>query len=169
MALQRLQVTDFRCLQNVSVDLDSAISRLISGANGSGKTSLLEAIYVLGRGRSFRTRAVEHLIRRGADRFVVFGEAIRGDRVVPIGVEGRSGRVGTGIRAKIDGMQARSVAELSENLPVQIIDPEVHQLIEGGSGTPSPVLGLGGVPRGTRIYRPLATLPPSVACNEMQH
>ncbi len=131
MALQRLQVTDFRCLQNVIVDLDSRFT-LISGANGSGKTSLLEATYVLSRGRSFRTRVVEHLIRRGTDRFVVFGESIRGERIVPIGVEGRSGRAGTGIRAKIDGLQARSVAQLSENLPVQIIDPEVHQLIEGG-------------------------------------
>ena len=47
---------------------------LISGPNASGKTSLLEAIYVLGRGRSFRTRRLEHLIRRGTERFVVFGE-----------------------------------------------------------------------------------------------
>ena len=47
---------------------------LISGPNASGKTSLLEAIYVLGRGRSFRTRRLERLIRHGADRFVVFGE-----------------------------------------------------------------------------------------------
>lgn len=131
MSLQRLQVTDFRCLQNVAVDLDSRFT-LISGANGSGKTSLLEAIYVLSRGRSFRTRAVEHLIRRGADQFVVFGEAIRGNRLIPVGIEGRSDRLRSGIRAKIDGVQARSVAELSETLPVQIIDPEVHQLIEGG-------------------------------------
>jgi recombinational DNA repair ATPase RecF len=73
MALGRLQVTDLRCLQTVEVDLDPRFT-LISGPNASGKTSLLEAIYVLGRGRSFRTRRLDHLIRRGATRFVVFGE-----------------------------------------------------------------------------------------------
>jgi len=76
VTLCRLQVTDFRCLQSVAIDLDARFT-LISGANASGKTSLLEAIYVLGRGRSFRTRRLEHLIRLGRERFVVFGEVDR--------------------------------------------------------------------------------------------
>ena len=49
MSLRRVQVTDFRCLQSVVLDLDPRFT-LISGPNASGKTSLLEAIYVLGRG-----------------------------------------------------------------------------------------------------------------------
>jgi DNA replication and repair protein RecF len=64
VTLRRVQVTDFRCLQSAALDLDPRFT-LISGANASGKTSLLEAIYVLGRGRSFRTRRLEHLIRLG--------------------------------------------------------------------------------------------------------
>ena len=64
MALSRVQVTDFRCLHSVVLDLDPKFT-LISGPNASGKTSLLEAMYVLGRGRSFRTRRLEHLIRHG--------------------------------------------------------------------------------------------------------
>ena len=78
MPLRRVQVTDFRCLQSADLDLDPQFT-LISGPNASGKTSLLEAIYVLGRGRSFRTRRLEHLIRRGASSFVVFGEVDAGD------------------------------------------------------------------------------------------
>ena len=72
MSLSRVQVTDFRCLQSATLELDPRFT-LISGANASGKTSLLEAIYVLGRGRSFRTRRLEHLIRHGTQRFIVFG------------------------------------------------------------------------------------------------
>ena len=87
MALRRLQVTEFRCLQGADLQLDSRFT-LISGANASGKTSLLEAVYVLGRGRSFRTRRLEHLIRRGSPRFIVFGEVQGGAGVVPLGVEG---------------------------------------------------------------------------------
>jgi len=127
LSLCRVQVTDFRCLQSAALDLDSRFT-LISGPNASGKTSLLEAIYVLGRGRSFRTRRLEHLIRQGRERFVVFGEVDAFDRRVAIGVEGSA----TGVRAKLGGARANSLAELAPLLPVQIIDPEIHRLIEEG-------------------------------------
>jgi DNA replication and repair protein RecF len=122
-----VQVTDFRCLQSVVLDLDSQFT-LISGANASGKTSLLEAIYVLGRGRSFRTRRLEHVVRHGAAQFVVYGEIETTDRRVRLGVEGSV----AGVRARIAGASAASLAELALMLPVQIIDPEVHHLIEEG-------------------------------------
>ena len=127
MALSRLQVTDFRCLQSAELHPDPHFT-LISGPNASGKTSLLEAIYVLGRGRSFRTRRLENLIRHGAERFVVFGEADTSTRRVPMGVQGSR----SGIRGQIDGDKPSSLAELALFLPVQIIDPEVHHLIDEG-------------------------------------
>jgi DNA replication and repair protein RecF len=127
VSLRRVQVTDFRCLQSADLDLDPRFT-LISGANASGKTSLLEAIYVLGRGRSFRTRRLEHLIKEGAEQFVVFGEVESRDRRTPLGVEGSA----SGIRARISGTKASSLAELAISLPVQIIDPEIHHLIEEG-------------------------------------
>src|SRR5271154_3915489 len=104
LSLSRLQVTDFRCLQSAVLDLDPRFT-LISGANASGKTSLLEAIYVLGRGRSFRTRRLEHLIRHGAESFVVFGEVQTPDRLIPMGVEGTL----NGVRAKLAGVRTSSL------------------------------------------------------------
>ncbi len=127
MPLRRVQVTDFRCLQSAALDLDPRFT-LISGPNASGKTSLLEAIYVLGRGRSFRTRRLEHLIRHGSEQFVVFGEIESADRRIPVGVEGSA----SGVHARIGGAKALSLAELAVALPVQIIDPEIHRLIEEG-------------------------------------
>lgn len=129
MALGRLQVTDFRCLQAAELDLDPHFT-LISGPNASGKTSLLEAIYVLGRGRSFRTRRLEHLIRRESQGFVVFGEVQTPERRITLGVEG----LPNGVRGRINGLPLSSLAELALSLPVQIIDPEVHKLIEEGPG-----------------------------------
>jgi DNA replication and repair protein RecF len=127
VSLRRVQVTDFRCLQSAALDLDPRFT-LISGPNASGKTSLLEALYVLGRGRSFRTRRLEHLIRHGAEQFLVFGEVETPDRRIPMGVEGTT----AGVRAKVAGAKTSSLAELALMLPVQIIDPEVHHLIEEG-------------------------------------
>ena len=127
MTLRRMQVTDLRCLHRAELDLDPQFT-LISGPNASGKTSLLEAIYVLGRGRSFRTRRLEQLIRTGTERFVIFGEAEVAARRVGMGVEGAA----AGVRAKLAGERVSSLAELAAALPVQIIDPEVHRLIEEG-------------------------------------
>src|SRR5258707_2627230 len=152
-----MQVTDFRCLQSAALDLDPRFT-LISGPNASGKTSLLEAIYVLGRGRSFRTRRLEHLIRHGTEQFVVFGEIETTDRQIPVGVEGSA----SGIRARIGGAKAASLAELAVALPVQIIDPEIHRLIEEGPSRPRRVLDLGGFYPGTTLVCPWQRYPPAL-------
>jgi DNA replication and repair protein RecF len=127
MTLRRMQVTDFRCLHQADLPFDPQFT-LISGPNASGKTSLLEAIYVLGRGRSFRTRHLDHLIRSGTERMIVFGEVEIGQRRTTLGVEGAP----AGIRAQLGGERVSSLAELALALPVQIIDPEIHRLIEEG-------------------------------------
>ena len=127
MPLRRVQVTDFRCLASATLELDARLT-LIIGPNASGKTSLLEALYVLGRGRSFRTRRLEHLIRRGRERFVVYGETEVEDRRIGLGIEGS----GEGMRAQVSGERVASLAELALLFPVQIIDPEIHRLIEEG-------------------------------------
>jgi DNA replication and repair protein RecF len=137
MSLAGLEVDDLRCLQRSELNLHPRVN-LIVGANGSGKTSLLEAIYLLGRGRSFRTRHTERLIRLGAERLNVLGRleggssddfgGIGGARVVGVGCERSSGAV----QARIDRRDAESLAELSTTLPVQVLDPGIHRLVEEG-------------------------------------
>ena len=72
MTLTYFKCTDFRCL--ASAELAPAERyNLVYGPNASGKTSLLEAIAYLGRGKSFRNAPTERLIRHGAAEFVLFG------------------------------------------------------------------------------------------------
>ncbi len=127
MTLRRMRASEFRCLHSAELTFDPQFT-LIHGPNASGKTSLLESIYVLGRGRSFRTRRLDKLIRSGSDRFTLYGEVDVGDRRTGLGVEGSA----QGMRAKMGGDRVSSLAELAALLPVQIIDPEVHGLIEDG-------------------------------------
>lgn len=129
MALISLQVEQFRCLEKAGLSFDPHYN-LFVGPNASGKTSLLEALFFLGRGRSFRTRRLERLIRTGQPEFMLVGRVARGTRETVLGVRGT--RRATEIR--VGGAPANSAAELAEHFPPQIIDPEVHKLLEEGPG-----------------------------------
>lgn len=129
MALTWLRVEQFRCLEEVELDLDPSLN-LFVGPNASGKTSLLEALFVLGRGRSFRTRKLEALVRQGEKSFLVVGRSAGREGVTTLGVRG--GRGGTEVR--VGGRAAQSAAELAEHFPPQVIDPEIHKLLEEGPG-----------------------------------
>jgi DNA replication and repair protein RecF len=129
MSLGTLSIQNLRCLHQADLALHAG-RNLIVGANGSGKTSLLEAIFLLGRGRSFRTRNSERLITHGESRLVVFGRTLPPEEPglpIALGIQVTRGEVTV---AKIQGEFAPSLANLSEVLPVQVIDPGVHKLVE---------------------------------------
>ena len=72
--MRRFTASNFRCVENAELNLGSGFN-LIYGANASGKTTLLEAMAYLGRGKSFRGASTSDLIRHGHQEFVLFGEA----------------------------------------------------------------------------------------------
>ncbi len=129
MALAELSVDNVRCLEHVELTLHPH-HNLIWGGNGSGKTSLLEALFLLGRGRSFRTRNSERLIRYGQSQLVVFGRtAATSPRALGVQV---SRNDSTRTQGRISGAPVASLTELSQAFPVQVIDPGIHQLVEEG-------------------------------------
>jgi DNA replication and repair protein RecF len=131
MALAYLLAENLRCWRRLEIELSPELN-LVWGANGAGKSSLLEAAFLLGRGRSFRTHTTERVIAHGAERLIVFG------RVAGIRASSAEHQIGvevsrtTGTRARIDGRNAESLAELPTALPVQALDPDIHKLIEQG-------------------------------------
>jgi DNA replication and repair protein RecF len=128
MTLESLTAEDFRCVERAGLALHSRCN-LITGKNASGKTTLLEAIYVLGRGRSFRTAQTETLIRASQSSFQLVGRVHGQDGSGrPLGMRFQS----SGMEVRYSGKALGSLAELASVFPVQAIDPEVHRLIEGG-------------------------------------
>lgn len=113
-----------RCLNNVDIELHARRNR-ICGENGAGKTSLLEGTFLLGRGRSFRSRQTGRLVQRGREGLSVYGETTAADR---IGVSFAGGA----LQCRINGEPAQGLAELSRALLVHVIDPSSHTLVEGG-------------------------------------
>ena len=129
----KIAAADFRNFRNIErlALVPGRDINLISGSNGAGKTSLLEALFVAGRGQSFRHREVRPLVRDGSKSALILIDTIdeegRGRR---IGVEqGRSGR-----RVRIDGKESSRRSEQAQALPLQLITPLSHELIERGPG-----------------------------------
>ena len=129
MPLGTFRAERFRCLTAIDLELDPK-ANLFIGPNASGKTSLLEAAFFLSRGRSFRSRRREALIAHGSDAFLLAAQAVSGPASVPLGV--RASRSNTEWR--VGGAPASGIADLAEQFPAQVIDPEVHKLLEEGPG-----------------------------------
>ena len=125
--IRRFKVSDFRCIETAELTFSPDFN-LIYGPNASGKTSLLEALAYLGRGKSFRGASTGNLVRHGASEFVLFGETELDGLGRRLGV--RNSR--EGLEVRIDGSGEGGVAALVEALPLQVIDPEVHSLVAGG-------------------------------------
>ncbi len=122
--IQRLMVDRFRNLEAVDLMLSPSFN-IFSGINGSGKTSLLEAIHVLSVGRSFRTHKVDPLVKHEQKDFLVFAD---------LGEQGRIGllksRAGKK-ELKFDGEQQGNWQSVAAALPLQVLNTESFQLLEG--------------------------------------
>lgn len=130
MWIERLNIEQLRLFERVELELGPGLNLLI-GANGAGKTSVLEAVHILASGRSFRGGIRDGLIRRGESALRVYAE-------VHPDVERPVRRLGMqrGIRdwtARIDGQPATLLSDLYRELAVVCFEPGSHALIAGGS------------------------------------
>lgn len=131
MALSRLLIRDFRNIESADLALAPDFNFLV-GANGSGKTSVLEAIYTLGHGRAFRSALIGRVIRHEQPEFTLHGRidgSTADDRQCSVGLS--KSRRGDS-RVRIDGSDGHKIAELAQLLPMQLITPEGFTLLNGG-------------------------------------
>jgi len=128
--LSELSLFDFRNYRQVQIEAGNWVT-IITGPNGSGKTSLLEGIYFLGTGRSFRTSRLERLIANARHECVVQGSICVEGRMRRLGISrGREGI--TGLR--VDGQSVGVTSVLAALFPVQAFHPGTISLVEGSAG-----------------------------------
>ena len=72
MYLTQISYNNFRCLEDRKIEFDKNMN-IIYGKNGQGKTSLIESIYFLGTGKSFRTKKTKEIFRYNTNRVITFG------------------------------------------------------------------------------------------------
>lgn len=127
MRLQRLRIENLRLFGQVELAFAPRWN-LLTGENGSGKTSVLEAAYLLSHGRSFRTSVREALVRHGSDGYAVYGEIEDAAGVARVGIA----RAGRRLEARLDG-EGVAIGELMRHAAVLCFEPGSHELVAGPS------------------------------------
>jgi DNA replication and repair protein RecF len=125
LSLDRLTIQGLRNLQPTDLTPAEGVNWLY-GNNGAGKTSILEAIYLLGRGRSFRASQLGAVIQHGATELQVVVR--RREEQITLGIE----RSRDDWRGRIAGRDSRRISEFASALPLVLIEPDSHRLVDGG-------------------------------------
>lgn len=128
MLIQRLRLQAFRRFGAAEIALRPGFN-LLTGDNGSGKTSVLEALHLLAHGRSFRGRVRDGLIRQGESALSAYVEWEAGARMHRAGLR----HAGGGWEARLDGEDVRQLGQLCAALAVITFEPGSHALVDGSS------------------------------------
>ncbi|HIO93628.1 MAG TPA: DNA replication and repair protein RecF [Leucothrix mucor] len=126
MKLINITIENCRRIDKAVLELSPMIN-LIVGENGSGKTSIVEAFSILSSGRSFRTRRIVDVISKNKEKVLITSKLSSDDVTLQIGIEKSSAET----RIRINQIDIRSQAELSQYIPVTVIHPESIKLIVG--------------------------------------
>lgn len=129
MFLESLKIHSVRNLTPVDLQFSAGIN-LISGINGSGKTSFLEAISILSNGHSFRSRDIKKIIQYQSDHLVVSGIVHNQttDRSIPVGIQRGDKCVA---KVTVDSERQSKLSALTRCLPTLAIDSRSIEIIEG--------------------------------------
>lgn len=121
MPITRVEVQNIRRYREAEFEPD-ARANLIVGDNASGKTTILEALFLVGSGRSFRSASLDAVQTHGSEFLRV--------AVDQLGDEGRQqlgfARSGSTRRLLVNGVEQGSLSALAQRLPVQVISPDTH-------------------------------------------
>lgn len=137
MKISRLKVSNLRNLEQIDLHPHDRLN-IFYGVNGAGKTSILEAITVLSRGRSFRSNRAAELIGDAGGSLQVFAEfsvqssdGTTGSALFRQGIE----RSASGWKARLNGEDVDNLGDLATTLPVVVLEPNSHLLVSGSPDT----------------------------------
>lgn len=123
--ISQLQVINLRNLEQIKTILHGN-NNIIFGDNGSGKTSLLESIYLLTTGHSFRSRETSNLISFTQDALSVKAKLTDG-QILSVIKHKKNGTL-----AQINDIKCHNSSSLARFLPTQVIYADIFQILDTG-------------------------------------
>jgi DNA replication and repair protein RecF len=129
MSLQRLDIYNVRNIQEQSI-LPAQTFNFIYGKNASGKSALIEAIYLLGRAKSFRAASIKSVITFSQTNLIVSADVLKEkQRTVHMGIQ----MDGNDTEIRINHLPNQKRINLAYSLPLQIIHPKSFELLDASS------------------------------------
>lgn len=132
MGLHELTLRHFRLFREYSFRPDPEAVTVFLSPNGTGKTSVLEAVHALATASSFRTSTASDMIRLGESVAEVHGVIFQRERRVQVDLTLTRGARQTTKRMLVNGLRPRSRAEVAEVLPLTVFTPEGVDVVRGG-------------------------------------
>ena len=132
MGLHELRVRDFRLFDALEFRPDPDAVTVLLSPNGTGKTSVLEAVYALATASSFRTTSAADMIRTGADLAEVHGVIFQRERRVQVDLTLTRGARNTTKRMLVNAQRPRSRADVADVLPLTVFTPEGVDVVRQG-------------------------------------
>ena len=127
MLIRQLELVDFRSYERLDLRLADGLTAII-GANGVGKTNVVEALSLLATLKSFRGAPTESMVRRGASSAVIRAVGERDDREVSIDLELAKGRS----RAQVNKQRLQRSRDLLGAVRVTVFAPDDLALVKEG-------------------------------------
>ena len=132
MGLHELRLRNFRLFEELSFQPDTEAITVLLSPNGTGKTTVLEAVYALATASSFRTGAASDLIRSGESASEVHGVLFQRERRVQVDLTLTRGTRNTTKRMLVNGQRPKSRADVADALPLTIFTPEGVDIVRQG-------------------------------------
>ena len=132
MGLHELTLRNFRLFHEFTFEPDPDAVTVFLSPNGTGKTSVLEAVNALATASSFRTSAASDMIRSGESMAEVHGVIFQRERRVQVDLTLTKGLRNTTKRMLVNGQRPRSRADVAEALPLTVFTPEGVDVVRGG-------------------------------------
>lgn len=136
MIINELKIHCLRNINEANLNLNTRFN-FICGPNGSGKTSILEALYLLSCGRSFRSREISPLITHGKGQLNVFARSYDQQTISIQKSSSQSTQI------KLNNSFCNSTSQLAYALPCQIFYSDIFQIIDAGSSVRRSLLDWG--------------------------
>lgn len=136
MTIKVLSITDLRNFQYAQYSVHPSLN-IISGDNGVGKTTFLEAIHLLSCARSFRSREVSPLVRNGKDSLIIHAELVDNQTVAI------KKKINSASLVKINDQICSAASLMAQFLPTQVFYQDIFQIVDAGPAERRDVLDWG--------------------------